>query len=129
MSVKGALVLQVGTAEKTVEKKNVTIKGDAKIKVGPVEVSKSRNLFGDGNAVGVMHTEPNLKSVVFLDKEGKVLANQSTSGGTLSDGVNTTYMKDYNLKGKAEGMTVRVTYYSKIENVTVPFNLVLGLGL
>jgi hypothetical protein len=129
LRLKGTLALRVGGGEKMAEEKNVTLKADAKVKVGPVELSLSKNAFGDGTPLEVTYPNRVLKKIEFLDKDGKALQSSTQGGMSVGDGAKTIYTDNYSLKGKAEQLTVRVTYFGKVETVTVPLDLEVGLGL
>jgi hypothetical protein len=125
--LKGKLVLLIGTQEKTAEVKKVALEGGGSVKVGPCEVRKDKTRSGEGSLVEVKHSEPNLKSITFLDKDGKVLPSEWAAGSFVRNG-QTTYTVEYRVKGKIENGTVRVTYFSKVERVTVPLDLDIGVG-
>jgi hypothetical protein len=125
--LKGKLVLMIGTQEKTVEVKKVALEGGGSVKVGPCEVRQDKRPFGEGSLVRVQHSEPNLKGIVFLDKDGKVLPSESVGSSFTRNG-QTIYTVEYSVKGKLENGIVRVTYFSKIERVTVPLDLDIGVG-
>ena len=54
----------------------VTLKAEGNIMVGPFEVRRGKGSFGKADVVKVVHSEPNIKSAVFLDKDGKVIPSQ-----------------------------------------------------
>jgi hypothetical protein len=120
-------VLKVGSTEKTAEEKNVVLKQNAKIKVGPMELSLDKG-FGGDLEVKLGHTERTLKSVVFLDKGGKEIKSEQSSTSTESNEGKTMYYTQYRLEGKATAFTVRVTYFSKVESVPLAIDATVGLG-
>lgn len=126
--VKGSIVLKIGTDEKTAEEKNVVLKADKGVKVGPATVKIGMGEVNGEKTVMVSYSERVLKAVVFLDKAGKVLESQSYGGGSSSDGTTTVYDTDYHVKGLANLATVRITYFSKTESLTVPLDLEINLG-
>jgi hypothetical protein len=126
--LKAKVVLKVGADEKTAEDKKVALK-EAKVKVGPYQVGLSKGFGGgDETVVEVSSSERNIKSVTFLDKDGKELKAEQVGSGSFGDGKMNTYTTDYALKGKVTEVGVRIIYFSKVETVTVPIDLEVGVG-
>jgi hypothetical protein len=160
LRIQGTIVLMLGSEEKTAEVKDVTLKADGSIKVGPAEIRKSKDEFGKAfesgleemagaflgaffggeipkkkgppgleERVALTHSQPNIKSVVFLDKDGKVVPSESVGSSWASAfGGPRGYTTEYRVKGKIEKATVRVTYFNKIQPMKVPLDLEIGVG-
>ena len=113
----------------TVEAKNLMWKDKSGIKAGPFEVSLGKSLFEEKPVVQITHSQPNIKSVQFFDNKGKVIS--SASAGRQSWSTNDgppTYRSDYRVKGIVEGGAIQIRYYSKIEVITKPIDLKVGVG-
>ncbi len=128
----GTLMLNCGSAPKTVEQKNVPLKKGSKITVGPVQFDIS-SVKPDGNGLIVdLHARKSLERIIkfaFFDAAGKPI------GGTR-DSMESSYMlgiynitETYKLSRKVPSMTVKISYFDKVENIAVPVQAETGLGI
>jgi len=93
------------------------------------EMPKNKGRPRPEERVALTHSQPNIKSVVFLDKDGKVIPSESVGRGSFSAfGGPPSYTTEYRVKGKLDKATVRVTYFSKIQPIKVPLDLEIGVG-
>ena len=140
--LKGQLVFQTGSGEKVVEQKDVSLK-DGKITVGPVPMTFGAQQgggftpnFGAGGdnkpttQVALNHTRPLgvIKKLVFLGPDGKEIAHNQTGSMTSGMGGQLAYTTLYSLEGKVDRATVRLTYYDKVEPLTLPLDVEAGVG-
>jgi hypothetical protein len=71
-----------------------------------------------------------IRKLVFLDSAGKEIKSRYAGGGKHSAfGSTSTYSKRYELEKKVDKVTIKIDYWRKIESVTVPLKLNVGLGL
>ena len=145
VTIKADLVLKCGTAEKAVEQKDFAPKLGSKVTVGPepMEVGEGYggdNLgaaaFGPGGVTGEMsiwlcHSAPTpppaIKSIAFLDAEGNPIKSWVATP-TASFGPGKPFQTQYGLEKKVDSLTVKVTYYEKVETLTVPVSIETGVG-
>jgi hypothetical protein len=126
--LKGALVLRMGADEKTVEEKKVTVKEGKPAKVGPFEVGQGKAFFSETAVVDFVSTTPGLKVVAFSDKDGKPLTGKQVGHLSFTLNGKTTYTAQYEVKADLTELTVRVTYFAKVESVTVPLDVTVSAG-
>jgi hypothetical protein len=131
LTLKAKFVVLCGAEEKNAEGKNVELKDGKSTKVGSVIVSYNKNnSFGNNTAVSIICEDaPRIKSVTFLDKDGQALKtndynylSRNTAGGRND------WISNYTIDGKVDQATVRIIYYDKLESVTVPAELQVGVG-
>ncbi len=135
LRLKARLVMKCGENEKTVVQKGLKLEKNAKLTVGPVpwtitKVDKAD--WGDA-AMSVSVTgkvsHDVIKELVFLDADGNTIEQ---SGGTRnSSGVEGHMVHEvtYNFKKKVDVVDVKVTYYDKVEALTIPVDLEIGVGM
>lgn len=147
------LVLVCGLDPKTDERKGVPLRKGTAVNVGPLKMTIARvtDLTADADnekdpsAIPAHFrmkgakmafrlttgTEPKgsymdcIQKVTLLDAEGKEItakAHTSTYGGKA-------YMQEYDLARKVDKLTMRITWFGKIETITVPVEVSAGLGL
>jgi hypothetical protein len=70
-----------------------------------------------------------IKEIAFLDADGNVIEHSvgmRSSSGSMG---RKTYGVTYNLKKKVDVVDVKVTYYNKLETLTIPVELEIGVGM
>jgi hypothetical protein len=128
LRAKASVGLRIGTDLTTLEKKNMKLKADVAVKVGPFELHLDQsNLGDDQTGVSVGYSDNIFKSIAFCDKDGKSVSSTNMGGGS-SGGEQVYYHDHYGLERKLDVLSVRITYYSKSETIFVPFDLEVGLG-
>jgi hypothetical protein len=129
--VKGSLVLKCGAEEKTMDKKEIALKMNEEVSAGDFKVKV--NYAGDfGAGLTVLSAEPRVKSVEFFDAEGKAIKTMPSARGTiaLAPLEKPQAAVTYSLGGKKmDKASFKITYFDKIESVTVPLELRVGLDL
>ncbi len=127
--VKGSLGVECGIDPKTTEAKELTLKAKEELSLGDftMKVTQANPTFAQINAAA---DKLRPKQVEFLDDKGKVIMTGPPNryaftpfGGKKQSGLN-----DF-LHGKQEKVTVKLTYFEKVETATVPLDLSVGLGL
>lgn len=128
--VKGSLHFRCGTDEKTTEKKDITLKMNEEVSVGDFKM-KVNNAGQFAISLSLTSPEPNVKSVAFLDADGKeIKANPQGRGlNQFAPGGKPLWTVFYGLPPKIEKASFKVTYFNKLESVTVPLDLRVGLDL
>jgi hypothetical protein len=126
------VVMRLGHGEKTVEQKNVNLKGDM-ITVGPspliVMTQDPVDGIGQdgGTQVILFHRGPiqrDIKKVAFIGPDGKEFQTQGSGHGQSGS----IHQEHYNLTSRVETCTVRLTVHEKIERVMLSFAIETGIG-
>ncbi|HEY7311752.1 MAG TPA: hypothetical protein VH643_20485 [Gemmataceae bacterium] len=129
--VKASLIVKCGANEKTTEKKEIALKANEEVKVADFTVKvNNANNFGAG--VSVLSAEPRVKSVEFFDADGKAIKAMPPGRGSdfSAPGGKPRAAISYFLGGKqTDKLSFKITYFDKIEAVTVPLDLNVGLDL
>lgn len=129
---KGTLVLSCGVQPKTAEQKNVALKKGFKITAGPVpfEVTKMQVEGSDTKLeIKAYKSLDRIIKIAFFDAKGKEIQSQREGYDSGSVFGNFSITQYFDLKGKVTLASVKISYFDKVENVTVPLNIEAGLGL
>jgi hypothetical protein len=129
--VKGSLVLRCGAEEKTTDKKEIALKMNEEASAGDFKV-KVNNTGDFGAGLTVLSAEPRVKSVEFFDPEGKAIKTMPSGRSTnpVAPGGKPQAIVAYFLSGKKlDKVSFKINYFDKIESVTVPLELRVGLDL
>ena len=124
--VKASLVLRRGKDEKTAEKKEIALKAKEEAEVGPFKVKVSQ--YGN-NQFSVISADENLKSIEVFDDKGKEVKMGPPGRSRMTKGKKTDYIYNYFIFQKTPKFAIKINYYDKVENVKVPLDLKVGLGL
>lgn len=131
----GTLVLRCGMMPKTVEQKNVALKKGAKITAGPVPFQILKvTPAGNETKFELKANKPldRIIKVAFFDAAGKEIKNNIEgyeSGSIFGNYEITQYYVLSRKMAPNAAVTVKVTYFEKVENVTVPIKVEADLGL
>jgi hypothetical protein len=129
ITLKGTISLYCGKEEKSVEKKDMEIKAGAKFEVGPITIQPPQFGGGPNTSVSLTMDLPRLKSVKFFDADGKELtAFGSTTPGRIGFGEKVQYQYAWFFDKKHDKLTAKIVYFDKVEKVSVPLELSIGLG-
>jgi hypothetical protein len=124
LRAKGSVTVRVGTDLTCLERKDVAIKDDSTVKVGPFELRRLKDADNGQTEVLIAYAGNIVKKIEFLDKDGSVVSSRcyctTSFGGSYSD--------QYELAGKLDRFGVRISYFAKSETVVVPLDLEAGLG-
>jgi len=128
--VKASLIVQCGANEKTTDKKEIALKANEEVKVGDFTM-KVNNAGDFGAGLAVLSAEPRVKSVEFFDADGKAMKTMPPGRGNIFDQQGKPQAAaSYFLGGKKmDKVSFKITYFDKIEAVTVPLDLSVGLDL
>jgi hypothetical protein len=129
--LKASLVMLCGTDEKTAEAKDIPLKLGTKTKLGPVQLAIEKERFGGGKGWQFTLTTPEVNqvkrfTVVGVDGKGIKSEPVGSVSGTVFGKSRHEYF--FSLEGHAERATVRIVYFNKMESVTVPLDLQVGVG-
>jgi hypothetical protein len=131
----GTLVLRCGMTPKTVEQKNVVLKKGAKITAGPVPFQILKvTPAGNETKFELKANRPldRIIKVAFFDAGGKEIKSdiEGYESGSIFGNYEITqyYVLSRKIAANA-AVTVKVSYFDKVENVTVPINVEADLGL
>jgi hypothetical protein len=136
LTIDARLAFICGESPKTAQC-DVSLAKGTPVKLGMVaakitKVGKPR--FGHTMKFSVTFTSSqsfdSIRKLVFLDSAGKEIKSRYAGGGKHSAfGSTSTYSKRYELEKKVDKVTIKIDYWSKIETVTVPVKLNVGMGL
>ena len=128
----GTLVLRCGLMPKSIEQKNIALKKGAKITVGPVPF-EIVNAKVEGNDTKVElkanKTLERIIKIAFFNAQGKEIKSDREGYESGSIFGSYTINQYFVLSGKPTVINVKISYFDKVENVTVPVNVEAGLGL
>ena len=143
ITMKADLVLKCGSDLKTVEQKGFQPRPGSKITVGPMPMTVTEGYggtglgaaeFGPGGIKGQMsiwlsqaRSAPSIKELAFLDDTGTPIKSWIASPQTAF-GLDQQLQTQYGLDRKVDHLTARITYYNKIEPLTVPVAVEVGVG-
>ena len=119
----------------TVKLENVELKPGTKLAAGPIKLSLNKAgkpTYGDEPfqvSFGSKNDVHAIKSMKFLDADGKEIGSRQSSIGMAQMGNEATFDIDYMLKAKADKATVVIEYWSDATTVKAPVNLKVGIGL
>jgi len=148
ITLEGQLVLQCGQGTKTTEQKNIPLDGKGKFEAGGITVTIKKEeqdqqvgLFGGMSGMSVwggsgmemktrisMTSTKSLDSVIsytFLDADGDEIEWQD-AGSFWTDQLHTEY---FQLAEEVDVLTIQLEEYEKIETITLPVSIKVGLGL
>jgi len=135
--VRGSLVLHFGLSPKEAEQRNVQLVKGAKISAGPLEadiVNVGTYPTGKETQQTYLQLSPAkeveaIRKVTFFDAKGVELETSFFAGsGPVRPGEPPTH-RTIIIKGNAQKGTLKVTYFSRIEILTVPLDKTVSVGL
>ena len=133
--IKADIALACGSDVKTAEQKDFALTKGSKLTAGPVPMkvqSVKESSFGDAKMTVELISSKSfdaVKALTFIGADGKEIKYDSMGEGKSGIAGKMTYSKAIGLHKKADVVTVKVTYYQKVEKLTVPVNLSVGVGL
>ena len=140
LTIEGQFVFVCGQGTKTIERKNIPLDGRGRFTEDGMTITVEKPREGRGVWVSFGDTEDEMKMRIavsvgrprervidytFLDAEGNVIA--SRKNGSVSGPQ--THIAYFQLAKEVDSLTLRLKTYEKIETVTLPFSLNVGLGL
>jgi len=136
LTLSGSLVLVVGKDKKT-DNIDLKIVNNSKVKLGTIDaiviVRGSNEDSGDPNSQTIeLHSNRPFESIAaleFLDRSGEILESQAAGSGSWGSEGDITYSAAYFVQSAAKSLKVRVSYFGRTENVTLPVDLEFGPGL
>jgi len=133
VSLEGTVGIKCGSAEKTVEQKDFALKVGSELTVGPapMKIEKIEGAWGESKMQVTLSGTTNpetIKELVFLGAAGKVIEHRVTMTGCWGNPGQMSYKRTYALAEKVDTVTVRVSYFAKVETLTVPLHLKVGVG-
>ena len=130
--VQATVVVKVGAEEKTTETKKIAMKQNAETAIGSytVRVQNPGSSFSGGQ-LEILSDARDVKMAEFFDANGKALeiaippfrGNAFVGAGKMKQSIS------YFLPKKMDEVSVKITYFSKVESMSVPFDMGVGLGL
>jgi hypothetical protein len=132
--LKADLVLKCGAGEKVAETKNASLAKGTKLAGGPLEfklIEVSNDGFGDSKMTLSLETEGDIaaiKQIAFFDANGKEIKSRRMGWSSSGFGGKMTHQMNYGLEKQADKATSKITYFEKLEALTVPVDLKTGLG-
>jgi hypothetical protein len=131
LTLKGKLVLACGKDEKKSEEKEVEMKQKATAKVGDFTLRvTSEKSFTGGPSFIIQSPTPAIKSVSCKDADGKPVEVRAGFGTNLFyNAVDKAWTASFSLTRPVKSVKATISYYATVENVTVPVDLTVSLGL
>ncbi len=134
LEIEATVALVCGTDEKSGTASAALTKG-TKLKLGPIdaeiaEVKDSRR--GDMKVQVKFSSSQSfdaIRKIEFLGPDGAKIKHGTGGSSRWSMGGKATYTRTYRLAKKVETLTVKVTYFGKLETLKVPLKLSVGVGL
>lgn len=132
LALKANIVLSCGASEKSEQLENIALKVGTEFKVGDMTIkidNVEKPEWGEDALTVELSTSGDLakiKALDFIDTNGQKIESRQTGWGR-SGGRTTS--KSFNLKKKADTVTLAVTYFEKVEQVKIPLDLRAGIGL
>jgi hypothetical protein len=149
VTLEGQIVIQCGQGIKTTEHKDIPLNGTGKFEVGGISITVEKTRQGGGMIMlggwlsdqeeGDMNisliSNRSLDSFIkftFLDADGNEIRSRRTGSGASifpvgrAEERHTTY---FQLAEEVDSLTIRLEMYEKLETITLPFSLNVGLGL
>ena len=134
ITFKAKLALKCGVGETTYTER-VALKAGTPIKFPPAPM-KVGSVKGEGwgdmqmtFTVTSSKSTESIKKIVFLGADGKEIKHRSLGRGRSGSPGRMTYETNYGLAEKVDSVTLKITYYSKVETVAVPVDVSVGVGL
>lgn len=134
IQVKGTIVLVVAKDEKT-DEVAMELEQGAKLKLGNVDVRISeieKDPYGDDGWALSFESSQSMDAIAeltFLDGSGKEMESNSTGGYESGFSGEMTYSRSYMVNGKTDKLSVRVRYFQTTEELEIPVDLPVTLGL
>jgi hypothetical protein len=133
LRLKADLVLKCGANEKVAETKNVSLAKGSKLAGGPLTftIDDVDQGFGEAKTSLALETEGDIaaiKEIAFFDADGKEIKSRRMGWSSSGFGAKMTHVVHYGLEKKVDKATTKITYFDKIEAVTVPIDLKTGIG-
>ena len=132
---KGTLVFQQATGKTTAKAENVALKKDATFKAGPFEfeiTAAGKPDWGDDPLQITLKTSRDvaaIKSIKFLDSDGKEIKSSGAGSQSMTSGANTVYERSINLSKQIDAATIELTLWKDMKKIEIPFDLNVGVGL
>jgi hypothetical protein len=130
--VQATVVLKCGAEEKTTETKKITLKQNAETTIGSytVKVLSEGSNFSGGQ-VEIQSDARDVKKAEFFDANGKAIeiVLQPFRGTAFTGAGKMKQSISYFLPKKMDAVSVKITYFSKVDSLSVPFDLSVGIGL
>ncbi len=132
--VKGKIVVELGGGEKTAEQKDVELRIGSEIKAGPAPMIISKLGKGWGKWKFQIELETGsaykaIKKIAFFDEAGKEIESNKSGWSSSGSKEKKKYNLTYNLLKMVNKVTVKITYFSKLEKIAVPIDRKIGVGL
>ncbi len=125
---KATLVIHAGSQDKSEEQKDVPLKSGSEITVGPVPM---RINSVQERMITLHSDQPRdaIKWIDFFDSDGNVVEYDELGSNSTGFKGEQSYSITYALHEKLDKVTVRITYLTDVETLTLPVNVEAGLGL
>ncbi len=130
--LRGALPINCGTHSVKDTQNNVALTKDAVITIAghPAKVDSVEDM-GAQMVITISSNQSfsTIKTVRFLDADGHEIKSKVSSRGSYGINGSMTYSVSYALDEKVTKADVECNYWDKAEVVTVPIDLVIGVGI
>ena len=133
IQIKADVALRVGSDEKKQEVKDVSL-AESKISLAGMNVTVKRSkdqAWGDYKmSVTINANRPQdcIRKLSFVGADGKEIKSGIISRSSFSFGTGGNWDVTYGLERVVDKATIRVEYFDKVEVVSVPLDMDLGVG-
>lgn len=134
LKIKANIAISVGADEKT-STSPVTLKKGEAVNLGPLQVTigkVGKPDWGDAKLAVQFKSSKSfdaIKELSFIGPDGQGIKSRQSSSSSGGFGARMTYARTYDLDKKVEQVTLKATYFGKVEKVSVPVDVTVGVGL
>jgi len=132
---KGRIALKCGLQGATAEQASLALERDAELKAGPAPMKITSVQRSDKTTIFTLSTKEDAERIGrirFFSVTGKEIESQLLEKVTIGFMEDTYFDRTYSLKTEPRAqlatVAVRVEYYKKVQQVTVPVNVTVSLG-
>jgi len=129
----GTLAITTVSGEKTEERISVPLVKETKISVGRGDliITSVKAEAGEGRQeITFRYDQPDylIKHLRLFEESGKEIEAEKTSPG-FGFGGDDSFTKNWLLPRGLEKVTLKVTYYSRVDSIEIPLDVSVGVGL
>jgi hypothetical protein len=70
-----------------------------------------------------------IRSIVFLDAQGNEIKTEQMGSSRAGFNDEFTYGQSYGLPDKVDSVTLKISYFEKVESIEIPLDLKVSVGL
>jgi hypothetical protein len=128
LRAKGVFKFTHATKTKTAKVAGVALKNETAFEAGPFKF-KIADAMSSGLSLESKQNTDAVRTVRFLDAEGKQVESDAAGSGYMGFGGDITYSLSYSLSGVPETATIEIEYWEDLKTLEIPFDVTAGVGL